>query len=319
MALGRNDLSSLPSSGAHKKYPNTGCPHPGAVHFLTPSQAESKNWSPVLLLLSDFQVSQVDEAPGKAQLVVQSVKINGEILKVDDSVRDQDVKLQDSLTNIDHAASPKKVRVYISYARSSAEHTNNVAALASWLRDQGIDAICDVFFQLEISRNAPAFIESAIHDTSYIIAVCSQSYLACWQASSSFQNSNKDEQKDFTNSNLELTNFEILLIRNIVFKPGNKKSIVPVELAQPSLEKDATTNAQEPNNAPLDLPVALQGFRMYKIGSLDPNHVSDQQDLLYYLHRRPLFLDQAQQLTEAWDASQFHFKTWTLKFWTSTV
>ena len=137
MALGRNDLSSLPLSGAHKKDPNTGYPHTGAVHFLTPSQAERKNWSFVLLLLSDFQVSQVDEAPGKAQLVVQSVKINGEILKVEDSVRDQHVKLQDSLTNIDHAASPKKVRVYISYARSSAEHTNNVAALASWLRDQG--------------------------------------------------------------------------------------------------------------------------------------------------------------------------------------
>ena len=74
-----------------------------------------------------------------------------------------------------------------------------------------------------------------------------------------------------------------------------------MELAQPSLEEDTATNAQEPNNAPLDLPVALQGFRMYKIGSLDPNHVSDQQDLLYYLHRRPLFLDQAQQLTEAWE------------------
>ena len=72
-------------------------------------------------------------------------------------------------------------------ARYSDDHTDSVMALTSWLRDHGINAICDMYSESEASQNPPAFIESHLPTCDFIIAVCSPSYNQCWQTPHSSQ------------------------------------------------------------------------------------------------------------------------------------
>lgn len=177
------------------------------------------------------------------------------------------------------------VKVYISYGRNSTEHSDNVAAFTSWLREQGIHATCDLFHHIEVSRNAPAFIEASINEADFVIAICSHCYVDCWNNSQAKEPSNSITQQACP-SNLDLTNYEILLIRNLLYRKDQRPSVIPVQL----LPK-RKANLQPPNEGNnLTLPVALQGCRVYKLGSIEPKHVLDQRDLLYNLFSKPLYL-----------------------------
>lgn len=183
---------------------------------------------------------------------------------------------------------PQKAGVYISYARDNSEHAGNVVAFASWLRDQGIMAVCDLYFSSEVSQNPPSFIESQMNSAAFVIVICSPSYFDCWQISNTLHSINSEDCPAMSgqfSSKLDLTMYEIFLIRTILFQPGHKRPIIPVQLVKQSMKTHLGANCQRNTVTP----VPLQGFRLYKFGSLAKEDVLDQRDLLYRLHGKPLY------------------------------
>ena len=209
-----------------------------------------------------------------------------------DSFPDNEGDTLASGTNPNAKLRQADTKAYISYARYSDDHTNSVMALTSWLRDHGINAICDMYSESEASQNPPAFIESHLPTSDFIIAVCSPSYKQCWQTPHSSQQpaSQCHLHTETTPENplarLGLTRYEVFLTRNLLFQAGPKPGIIPVQLPDTTdPEHVIDCSSMDVNISPkCDIPVALRGFRCYTIGSMHPDHILDQRDLLYRLH-----------------------------------
>ena len=192
-------------------------------------------------------------------------------------------------------------KAYICYARYSDDHTDSVMALTSWLRDHGINAICDMYCESEASQNPPAFIESHLPTSDFIIAVCSPSYKQCWETPYGSQQPasqchlHTETIPENSLSRLGLTHYEVFLTRNLLFQAGPKPGIIPVQLPDTTdHEHVIDCSSMDVNISPQrDIPVALRGFRCYTIGSMHPDHMLDQRDLLYRLHNMPIYVHMA--------------------------
>ena len=204
-------------------------------------------------------------------------------------------------------------KAYISYARYSDDHTDSVMALTSWLCDHGINAICDMYCESEASQNLPAFIESHLPTSDFIIAVCSPSYKQCWETPNGSQQSTSQchihtkTTQENSLSRLGLMLYEVFLTRNLLFQAGPKPGIIPVQLPDTTDHEHVNDcSSMDVNISPqCDIPVALRGFRCYTIGSMHPDHVLDQRDLLYRLHDMPIFVHMADSQS-CWDQCDVH-------------
>ena len=192
-------------------------------------------------------------------------------------------------------------KAYISYARHSDDHTNSVMALTSWLCNHGINAKCDMYSESEASQNPPTFIESHLPTCNFIIAVCSPSYKQCWQTPHTSQQPasqchlHTETTPENSLSRLGLTHYEVFLTRNLLFQAGPKPGIIPVQLPDTTdHEHVIDCSSMDVNISPqCDIPVALRGVRCYTIGSMHPDHMLDQRDLLYRLHDMPIYVHMA--------------------------
>ena len=67
-------------------------------------------------------------------------------------------------------------RVFISYSHDSEIHKSWVLDLATYLRENGIDALLDQW-DLELGDDLPSFMESGIRDTDRVLIICTDMYV----------------------------------------------------------------------------------------------------------------------------------------------
>ena len=67
-------------------------------------------------------------------------------------------------------------RVFISYSHDSEAHKSWVLDLATYLRENGIDALLDQW-ELELGDDLPSFMESGIRDTDRVLIISSDNYI----------------------------------------------------------------------------------------------------------------------------------------------
>jgi len=78
-------------------------------------------------------------------------------------------------TNDKHTDEPPAPTVFISYSHDSPEHKMWVAGLATYLRENGVDAILDQWF-LRPGMDVPQFMETGIRDANRVCMICTPEY-----------------------------------------------------------------------------------------------------------------------------------------------
>jgi hypothetical protein len=82
---------------------------------------------------------------------------------------------RDDTTAADRTADGRPPRVFISYSWDNREHKEWVRALATKLREDGIDAIIDQTHLLLGARN-PEFMERSVRQSSVVLVICTETY-----------------------------------------------------------------------------------------------------------------------------------------------
>jgi hypothetical protein len=73
------------------------------------------------------------------------------------------------------------MRVFISYAHESDDHRRNVAALATRLRDEGVDAWIDQFVE-DDPPYWPTWMIGQIEQADYVLCVVTKTYRARFES-----------------------------------------------------------------------------------------------------------------------------------------
>lgn len=144
-------------------------------------------------------------------------------------------------------------KVFISYSHDSQEHKTWVLALATKLRNNGIDASLDQW-DLGAGDDLPSFMERNVKDSDYVIIICTDEYVRK------------------ANSGTGGTGYEKMIISSDLIKKTDSKKFIPI------IKQSGTINVP-----------AFLGTKLFIDFSNSKNFEFNYDELVRTIHKSPLY------------------------------